>query len=311
MRLLQSLLTFAALFAGILIANPLNAQLLSPPVGQWEVQAGFRALDRPDFDGVNSPIFIDGGTGATLLDVKTATDLNIGLGPDISFSSLRENGLDYEVRFFFSNFERTTLTQGDDITSSFFPGTSFREVNGRYESDMFNIELNQKRIFNPYVRLLHGVRFFHIQEEFRFDGEGLLIVPFTGSNVTKAKNPMLGYHFGAESSVAVIPGLDVDTYFKMGLFSNFASQSSTVTNSFATAATITSGSEAQAAFVSDFGIKFHFNVVENFMSFYGGYDGMYVTGYAPAPANVGVASGAVNDMDFWLHGIVFGMAIRR
>ena len=72
-------------------------------------------------------------------------------------------------------------------------------------------------------------------------------------------------------------------------------------------------------FVSDFGVKFQFQIVENFMSFYGGYDGMFVNSFAPAPMNTlsgitdpdDLPTGMVNDMNFWLHGITFGIAIKR
>jgi len=314
LRLSKSLLTIIALFAGFLSAgtSPLNAQFLSPAVGQWETNVGFRALDRPRVDDVNFAVLQDGNTGATLLDANTLTDVNIGLGTDISFSSLRENGLDYEVRFFFNSFDRETTTQANNITSPFFSGISFTDVNGRYKSDVFNIELNQKRVFSEYARFLHGVRFLYTDEELKFEGEGqILLLDFIGTTTTRTKNPMLGYHLGIESRIAVVPGLDIDSYFKAGVFSNFASQSTTQTNSLLPGGISTSGQESVIGFASDFGIKFQFNVVENFLSFYGGYDGMYVNSFAPAPANVNLPSGVINDFDYWLHGIVFGMSVRR
>lgn len=314
LRLSKSLLTIIALFAGFLSAgnSPLNAQFLSPAVGQWETNVSFRALDRPRVDDNNFAVLQDGATGATLLDSNTLTDVNIGLGTDISFSSLRENGLDYEIRFFFNSFQRETLSQANNITSPFFTGLSFSEVNGQYRSDVFNIELNQKRIFNEYARLLHGVRFLYTDEELKFEGEGqILLFDFIGTTTTRTKNPMLGYHVGVESRVTVVPGLDIDSYFKAGVFSNFASQSTTQTNTLLPGGLSTGGEETVLGFASDFGIKFQFNVVENFLSFYGGYDGMYVNSFAPAPANVNLGSGVVNDFDYWLHGIVFGMSVRR
>ena len=288
-----------------------QAQLLPQAIGQWEATAGFRALERPS-DDANSVVFFDTPTGATLLDSDTLTDLNIGLGPDIAFSSTRDDGLEYEIRFFFTTFERNTLTQADSISSPFFTGITFREVNGNYTSDMFNVEFNQKRIFNPYIRLLHGIRFLNIDEQLTFDSTGVVgIFPFSATSVTQAKNPMLGYQVGGESRITIVPGLDLDGYFKAGVFNNFASQETVQTNSLLAGRTVVGGTENELGFVSDFGCKFHLNVVENFMSFYAGYDGMYVNSFAAAPANVNIASGAINDLDFWLHGVTFGVKITR
>ena len=108
-----------------------------------------------------------------------------------------------------------------------------------------------------------------------------------------------------------MPGLDLEGYFKAGVFNNFSSQSTTQTFSLVPGGTVLSGSENELGFVSDFGAKFHFNVVENFMSIYAGYDGMYVNSFAPAPANVNVPSEVINDFDFWLHGITLGLKVVR
>ena len=314
LRLLYSFMTLSLILLGNTSAD---AQFFSPAIGQWEATASFRALDRPTLTDVNQPIFTAEGSGATLLDSNTATDLNVGLGPDISFVSQRENGLDYEIRFFFSNFNRNTLAQDDSIISPFFDGISFRQVEGTYQSDMVNIELNQKRLLNENIRLLLGIRYFHMEEKFAFDGQGFVNDPvfgsvaFNGNNTTTTKNPMLGYHIGAETKHTIVPGVDIGTYVKTGLFNNFASQLTTQTNSFFPVGTIMGGSENRLAFVSDFGVKFHFVIAEDFMSFFGGYDGMFVDGFAPAPANVNRVNSINNGYEFWVHGITFGFQVTR
>lgn len=313
MRLLKSLMAFAALCLGSVTTQ---AQILPQAIGEWEATAAFRALDRPSVQSGNTVVFSNTATGATLLDSDTLTDVNIGLGPDIAFSTRREDGLDYELRFFFSSFERNTLTQAASISSPFFTGLNPSEINGNYSSDVFSIELNQKRIFNPYLRLLHGIRFVNVEEQLTFNstgilGAGILQIPFSTNSRTRAKNPMLGYQLGAESRVTLVPGLDVTGYFKGGVYNNFSSQSTIFTvNPFPVSSTF-AGSENELAFVSDFGARFHFNIVENFMSVFAGYDGMYVNSFAPAPANVNRGSGVVNDFDFWLHGVTFGIQVIR
>ncbi|MEE2642278.1 MAG: hypothetical protein VX768_16730 [Planctomycetota bacterium] len=309
MRLLNSFLAIAAIFLGSASAQ---AQILPRAVGQWEATAGVRALQRPVTDQTNQVVFFDTPTGATLLDSDTLTDLNIGLGTDISFSSQREDGLNYEIRFFFTTFERNTFNQGDSISSPFFNGVTLREVDGNYTSEMFSIELNQKRIFSPYLRLLHGIRFMNIDEQLTFNSRGqILLFPFSADSVTRARNPMLGYQIGGESTICLVPGVDVDTYFKCGVYNNFTSQETVQTNSLIPGSSVLGGSENELGFVSDFGIKFQFHIVENFMSFYGGYDGMYVNSFAAAPTNVNLDNAVVNDLDFWLHGITFGVSIQR
>ena len=286
-------------------------------IGEWEATAAFRALDRPNPQETNVVIFREEGSGATLLDSNTLVDLNIGLGPDIAFSTTREDGLDYELRFFFTNFSRSTLTQADSITSPFFTGgvLTTREVNGSYTSDMFNIELNQKRIFNQYVRLLHGIRFMHIEEELEFLSTGVLTAApatgFTASSVSRAKNPMLGYQLGGESRIVLVPGMDMEGYFKCGIYNNFSNQSTSQSVNLLPGTVVSSGSENELGLVSDFGVKFHLNVVDNFMSIFAGYDGMYVNSFAAAPANVNLSNSVVNDLDFWLHGITFGLKVVR
>ncbi|MEC9093318.1 MAG: hypothetical protein VX438_11465 [Planctomycetota bacterium] len=253
MRFLKLILAIAVLVLGNANAQ---AQILPRAVGQWEARAGFRALERPATDQENSPIFLNAETGATLLDSHTLTDLNIGVGPDFSFSMLREDGLDYEIRFFFNTFNRNTTTRSDFIGNSFDDFTAPdagpfpNEIFGDYTSDLVNIELNQKRIFNPYVRLLHGVRFLNIAEKLSFSssgsvGGGLLLPPiaFSSLDVTETKNPMLGYQIGVESKITLIPGLDLDAYFKAGLYNNFASRESV--------STTTAGFPGQGALFSD------------------------------------------------------------
>lgn len=309
LRLLTFILAFTALF---LCNSATQAQILPSAVGEWEAKAGFRALERPLTDETNRVIFFDTPTGATLLDSNTLTDLNIGVGPDISFSTLREDGLDYEIRFLFTQLERNTLTQADSISSPFFTGLTFREVDGKYTSDVFSIELNQKRMFSDYLRLLHGLRFVNIDERLAFDATGeILTVPFSASSISRAKNPMLIYQVGGESRINLAPGLSIDGYFKAGVANNFSSQRTTQANVLVPGSVVTRGSENELGFVSDFGVKFDFEIVENFMSFYGGYDGMYVNSFAPAPANVNVDQAVINDFDLWLHGITFGFSIRR
>lgn len=310
LRLQTLLIAFTALFLG---SATVQAQILPRAIGQWEATASFRALERPNPQTANTVIFRDTPTGATLLDSNTLVDLNVGLGTDIAFSTTREDGLDYEIRFFLSSFERTTLTQADSISSPFFTGLRPREVNGRYTSDLFNIELNQKRLISPYLRIMHGLRYFHVEEELTFDSTGsILLTPFNAKSNTIAKNPMLGYQIGGESRVAIVPGIDVDGYFKCGVYNNFSSQQTVqFIDLLPGSSTVTSGTENELAFVSDFGIRFHLNIVDNFMSMYAGYDGMYVNSFAAAPANVALDSTVVNDLDFWLHGITFGFMITR
>lgn len=312
MRLLNSLLAIAALFvctAGV------QAQILPRPIGKWEATAGFRALMRPKSTQTNTAIFTDTATGATLLDSDTLTELNLGAGPDISFSSTREDGLDYELRFLFNTFDRETLTQAADISSPFFvptTGLSVQRVEGRYSSDMFSVELNQKRILGSYVRVLHGIRFLNIEENLNFDSTGSVLgVPLTSSSATRARNPMLGYQIGAESRVAVVPGLDVAGYFKAGGYNNWSDQRTVQFNNLAPGSVVTRGSESTVAFASDFGMRFQFHIVDDFMSAYFGYDGMYVNNFAAAPTNVSVSSAIDNNDSFWLHGVTFGITIVR
>jgi len=108
-----------------------------------------------------------------------------------------------------------------------------------YQSELHNGELNFRRqVGSPFCWLqgsiLGGVRYFDLDESFRFDATGGNTFTFTDirtfNMITRTRNQLTGFQIGGDAWVSLIPGVSLGIETKGGIFGNHSeSETSTTT----------------------------------------------------------------------------------
>lgn len=107
-----------------------------------------------------------------------------------------------------------------------------------YESELHNGELNFRRqVGSPFCWLqgsiLGGVRYFDLDESFRFDATGGATFTFTDirtfNMITRTRNQMTGFQVGGDAWVSLIPGVSLGVESKGGIFGNHSEAETSTT----------------------------------------------------------------------------------
>lgn len=309
---------------------------------RWEWEAGARIMDRPG-DETNINLVTDALTNQVLFTSDTATDLESSVGYDLRF--LRKNcyGIEWEVRSFFNNWDiNENVTSVNNIQSPFFdpirtalPGTigpvtvtgiTFQSLNYNYESDLFNIELNAKKAVYPGVTLLVGPRFMYLEDRLTAITGATIQgniggvpqqIAFTQNTSVQTENPLFGVQVGADLNVPVSRYFYITGFIKAGGYGNTARATIVQANNLQGTTSRISARRSQGSFVGEVGGKVNMEVFPGIMSFYAGYEAMWLDNVAIAPTQLlsGGTTGTFGNVQMtgtpFVHGIVIGGTIRR
>lgn len=268
-----------------------------------------RASRRVDFaaEGINGDIILstdDLNFDPTLGGRFTAA-LQVFAGSNFEFT--------YFGLFNFSDSAVTPATQfPDDIFSvisnfGINPFGGFDETDRSssqsiaYSSTIDNFELNmRKRFTGPNCRVqyswLAGFRYLYLLEDFNYTtigGDDDLVTPGlqtrgTATFDTQTRNSLTGFQVGADVWTNVIPGISLGVDAKIGVYGNYANQSTnivaTTTNPAQTQTFLESVDGNDLAFVGDANLTMIYRLGPHWTARFG-YSMMFVDGVALAPEN--------------------------
>jgi len=277
----------------------------------WSVEFGAKVLDRPGND-LGIPLVTDSNTLAPLFTSTQAADLSTAVAPEIKFNFQTGSGRELEVRSFIAQWDETPgALVGPNLTSPLFPiGVVPDVLTFEHDSDMFNLEVMDRRAFAPGLVWMMGPRLLTTSDTIRTSST---IGGVVSDESVKAKNVLMGFQGGLELNRPIADGLYFSTYIKGGGYFNptkaeYASRLGNVT----TASTeVTDGT---ASFLGEVGGRLVWDFVPNAISGYAGYEATWIDGIALASTQVlRVASGEslaihTSNTEFF-HGVVFGLRV--
>lgn len=162
-------------------------------------------------------------------------------------------------------------------------------------SSFHTFNLHAKYKVHPWMSVVGGFRYLNLTEKFKMlavdDGVGILTDPSElGTYDLKASNRLYGGEIGLAISVPVIEGLVVKFEGTGGAFANSIRVTHNVFDSDDTRMTRNETNRAtRFAFVGTAGVSAVYRIT-NYLSIFGGYEMMYVTGLALSQREVNFGS---------------------
>jgi hypothetical protein len=258
------------------------------------VEIGGKAYDRPGSE-LGLPLITDGMTGASLFDSNQATDLGGAGGAEVKFDWVSKHGRELEFRSILAFWDQSTLVEGPNLESPFFPvpGPAPTSVTYDYESDYFSFELMSRHAISPGVTVMFGPRFVSTRDQVSFagtlsvdPGDGSPVVDITETTVTEATNILLGLQGGLEFNIPVGQSLYINSFIRAGGYTNPTEVISTTSNNFSSVVTETRDLKSTGSFLGEVGGRLYADIVPNSFSAYVGYEATWIDGIAIAPAQL-------------------------
>jgi hypothetical protein len=293
----------------------------------WEAEIGGRILDRPGTDD-GFPLVTDTVTLETVFDSEEATDLDVSGGPVFRFQHTTCYDTSWEVRGYFNNWDILESRSGNIEAINFTPqglpqSTRLTAFDYAYDSELFSIELNFKRAVHPGVTLMIGPRFMNLEEVADIDAN--FFNPQVGDflqieTLAETKNPMTGLNLGLELRKPLSRDFFAIASVRGGIFHNVVTSRITVANTLFgqpdTTTILIDDRENRTAGIAEISGRLHFDLIPGSVSFFTGYEAMWLDGVAIAPAQI-LAASTPPDPPFintattiFAHGVVIGGMVR-
>lgn len=261
---------------------------------RWSVEAGARGYSRPGTE-LTLPLITDALTLTTLFDSNQATDLGNTAGAEVKFNFVTKNGREMEIRGILANWDQETTIEGANMVSPFFPvgGPNPTSVVYGYEADFFSMEIMARRAIAPGVTLMFGPRFVSTKDRVNIAGSlevnpggGAPFITVTETNSYETTNALIGLQTGFEFNLPVSQSVYVNSFIRVGGYTNPTEFTTTNTSSITTTVTTTRQTHTTGAFLGEVGGRVYFDLIPNSVSSYVGYEATWIDGLAIAPAQL-------------------------
>lgn len=248
---------------------------------RWQVWANALFLTRSSADDM-SLAFGPPKEG----EVTNADEMDFGFrwGPSIGAYYCCNECTSIGAEFFFIDGWNASGTTSGDISVQFpslvhFPVASDGVANYNYASRLYNVEVNARRRTNDWFTVLAGFRWIELSEDFAttFATGGN-----TSSYLIDVDNQLWGFQVGALANYRG-NGWGLDAWGKVGIFANWADQSTYEDLAALAGGTSSVGaSDQNAAFAGDLGVALVWNMTDR-LSARIGYQLLWLEGVALAP----------------------------
>lgn len=219
-------------------------------------------------------------------EVTNADEMDFGFrwGPSIGAYYCCNECTSIGAEFFFIDGWNASGTTSGDISVQFpslvhFPVASDGVANYNYASRLYNVEVNARRRTNDWFTVLAGFRWIELSEDFAttFATGGN-----TSSYLIDVDNQLWGFQVGALANYRG-NGWGLDAWGKVGIFANWADQSTYEDLAALAGGTSSVGaSDQNAAFAGDLGVALVWNMTDR-LSARIGYQLLWLEGVALAP----------------------------
>jgi hypothetical protein len=283
---------------------------------RWKMEASVLALDRPgDDNGI--PLITNSLTRETLFQSGQATDLNGTAGVDISVQFHPYGVVEMEIEGSFARWDTAHDFFGPNLSTPFLPDLSPDEINYRYDSDLFSIELNGRREIAPGLTFLLGPRFVYLAETVQTNtstqivpAPPLPVFDFETETIIDTKNPLVGAQLGAEWDFLLTRDIRIHSFIKAGGYANFSSATrrNTVTGFDPD---LVESTKSAGSFVGETGGRIYFDIYPRACSLYLGYEATWIDNVALAPVQFVTVNNPNSDVILgvtpFIQGGVFGL----
>ena len=212
------------------------------------------------------------------------------------------------------------------------------DVETRYDSDYYSLELMSRRNTNPGVTWLFGPRFVSVTEDFEVTANGSspsrifsppIFDPVTGDVLdffggatedstaavrTETRNSLIGLQLGLEYNFPITQNIYLQATGRGGIYLNSATadrltsplrqRSSQFANDFTT---LTTEDDTSEAYLAEFSARAYGDIIPNRLSAYAGYEVLYIDNIALAPNQSVIIDSVDQDSELFARGFSFGM----
>jgi hypothetical protein len=275
----------------------------------WSLEIGAKILDRPGND-LAIPLVTNSISLAPVFDSSQLAELSTAVAPELKFNFQTRNGRELELRSFIANWDETpgTLT-GPNFTSPLFPaGITPDVLSFEHDSDMFNLEIMDRRAAVPGVVWMMGPRLLTTSDTIRSTRTVGAVVT---EDTVRAKNVLMGFQGGLELNRPVFDGIYFSSFIKAGGYYNPTRGifSTRVDNVAISQSELT---ESTASFLGEVGGRLTWDFIPNSLSGYAGYEATWIDGMALASTQIlrsagGQSAAIETDNTEFFQGLIFGL----
>lgn len=228
-------------------------------------------------------------------DPLNARNLDSSVTPGFEVSAIRHDicGYDLEIRYFqLDGFAAERNLSGSSYMVTDVNQTGFLVDNGRarYDSALYNGELNVRQQWSDCLTLLCGFRMLQLKEHYLAAGTEALATPRIDWLNTNTYNHLYGFQLGADILVYDMGGpLEIKALCRGGIYDNFASQNYKCVSAEGGTILIDNryrDTRNQASFLGEAGLVATYAVTER-LAFRASAEAIWITGVALAPEQIG------------------------